>query len=102
MSTVYTVKKPAHEDWHRADIVCALRKAGWSLRQLSLHHGYDAGSLRKALASRWPHAERLIAEAIGVRPEQIWPTRYGSDGRRPTINDSTHRARRNVHARGAQ
>ncbi|MCD5733091.1 helix-turn-helix domain-containing protein, partial [Klebsiella pneumoniae] len=25
---------------------------------------------------RWPKGERLIAEALGIAPEQIWPSRY--------------------------
>ncbi|EDY0584612.1 transcriptional regulator, partial [Salmonella enterica subsp. enterica] len=24
----------------------------------------------------WPKGERLIAEELGVAPEQIWPSRY--------------------------
>lgn len=28
----------------------------------------------------WPKAERIIAEALGVPPEQIWPSRYHPDG----------------------
>ncbi|WP_081620130.1 helix-turn-helix transcriptional regulator [Thioalkalivibrio sp. ALMg9] len=62
-------------DWHPADIVAALRKAGWSLRRLSQHHGYAPTVLRSALARPWPKAERLIAEAIGVDPASIWPSR---------------------------
>ncbi|WP_404873652.1 transcriptional regulator [Klebsiella pneumoniae] len=29
-----------------------------------------------ALNRRWPKGERLIAEALGVAPETIWPSRY--------------------------
>ncbi len=76
MQTFSSAKKAAPEDWHRADIVAALRKAGWSLRRLSLYHGYAPGSLGQALKRRWPRAERLIADAIGTAPESIWPTRY--------------------------
>lgn len=71
-------KTPA--DWHPADIVAAVRKSGWSLRKLSRHHGYTATALDNALHRRWPKAERLIAEAIGVRPEKIWPSRYTQKG----------------------
>jgi|SRR5690554_2737855 len=72
-----TPKKPALKDWHRADIVAAVRKAGWTLRKLSLHHGYaDGGTLTKAMDRPWPKGERLIAEAIGVDPATIWPSRY--------------------------
>lgn len=82
-----TPKKPALTDWHRADIVAAVRKAGWTLRKLSLHHGYaDGGTLTKAMDRPWPKGERLIAAAIGVDPATIWPSRYrinhSSDQRR--------------------
>ncbi|MBJ4981286.1 helix-turn-helix domain-containing protein, partial [Salmonella enterica subsp. enterica serovar Agona] len=33
-------------------------------------------TLTNALNRRWPKGERLIAEALGVAPEQIWPSRY--------------------------
>ena len=71
-------KKPAPRDWHRAEIVCELRKVGWSLRQLSLHYGYAAGTLKSALNRPWPKGERLIATAIGVKPADVWPSRYSA------------------------
>jgi Ner family transcriptional regulator len=67
---------PHQEDWHPADIIATLRKRGWSLRRLSLHYGYHPGVLSDAVARPWPKGERLIAEAIGVPPEQIWPSRF--------------------------
>lgn len=77
MSKLKRTKKQPITDWHRADIVCALRKAGWSIRRLSKHHGYaDPSTLTNALDRPWPKGERLIAEAIGVSPEVIWPQRY--------------------------
>jgi Ner family transcriptional regulator len=70
-------KKAGKTDWHRADIVAALRKAGWSLRKLAAHHGYASPTtMTHALDRHWPKGERLIATAIGVAPETIWPTRY--------------------------
>lgn len=74
-------EKPTHDrqdlpDWHQADIVAALRKAGWTLRRLSVHHGYVPQQLWLAIARPWPKGETLIASAIGVPPEQIWPSRY--------------------------
>lgn len=64
------------EDWHRADIYAALRKKGWSLRQLSLRFELSPNALRNALDRPWPKAERIIAATIEVPPETIWPTRY--------------------------
>ena len=73
-------KKPVVQDWHRADIKSALEKAGHSLRQLSLQHGYAPTSLKVALNEPWPAAERIITSAIGVAPSTIWPTRYDAYG----------------------
>lgn len=78
MST--NVRNPKTADWHPADVVAALRKAGWSLRRLSAHHGYSPTALDNALHRRWPKAERLIAETIGVQPDVIWPSRYMRKG----------------------
>ena len=70
-------KKQPPTDWHRADIVAALWKAGWSLRRLSISQGYaQPGTLTNALDRRWPKGEQIIADAIGVSPATVWPTRY--------------------------
>lgn len=69
------------KDWHKADIKAALAKVGWSLNQLGLVHGYNCKSaLARALHAPYPRAERIIAEAIGVKPEAIWPSRYDANG----------------------
>lgn len=81
MANVDTAKKPAFSDWHPADILAAVRKAGWSLRRLSLEHDYHERSVQVALRKPWPRAERIIASAIGLRPQAIWPSRYHHDGR---------------------
>lgn len=76
MNTLNDTKKTA-KDWHRADIIAALHKTGWSLRQLSLQHGYSHGSaLKNALDRPWLKGERIIAEAIGVPAEEIWASRF--------------------------
>lgn len=76
MAAQYSSKKSAHADWHRADIVAALHKAGWSLRQLSLQSGLATRTLNSALDRSYPKAEGIIAAAIGVAPETIWPERF--------------------------
>ena len=69
--------KKTAQDWHRADIVAALHKVGWSMRQLAFHHGYkDGTTLKNALDRPWIKGERIIAEAIGIPPEEIWASRY--------------------------
>ncbi|HCL5274685.1 TPA: helix-turn-helix domain-containing protein [Salmonella enterica] len=63
-------------DWHPADIIAALKKRGTSLSALSRQAGLASSTLANALIRRWPKGERLIAEALGIAPEQIWPSRY--------------------------
>lgn len=87
-------KKASPKDWHRADIVAAVRKAGWSLRKLATHHGYSsATTLTTALSRPWPKGERLIADAIGENPADIWPSRYA--GKDTTGADKRHRGQGN-------
>jgi len=58
-------------DWHKADILAALHRRGLSIRELCRQHGYASNALGTALYRRWPKGQLLIAEAIGVPPEQI-------------------------------
>ena len=74
------VKKPASEDWHRADIIAAVRKSGTNLQQLSRKHGYGRTTLTNALYGPCPKYERLIAEHLGTTAQAIWPSRYHADG----------------------
>lgn len=119
MSNVDTAKKPASTDWHPADVKAQLEKAGWSLARLSLRNQYHRNSAAFALRRPWPAMEYIIAAAIGVAPQAIWPSRYHDDGTpksgrgergigrykrkasRPASNHSTARRRRNVESRGA-
>ncbi|RKS87762.1 Nlp family transcriptional regulator [Orbus hercynius] len=64
------------QDWHRADIRAALEKQGLSLRKLSREAGLSENTLRNVLDRKWPKGERIIADAIGLNPEEIWPSRY--------------------------
>ncbi len=84
-------KKTSIQDWHRADIVAALRKSGWSLRKLAMHHGYASPStLTTAMARPWAKGEAIIAQAIGIDPAIIWPSRYIAKNNTPARE--THRA----------
>lgn len=69
-------------DWHPADIMAALRKAdpSWTLSALSRAHGYSRNAVGEALRRPWPAVEAIIADALGVTPREIWPTRYDAAG----------------------
>jgi Ner family transcriptional regulator len=78
-------KKSAQADWHRAEIISAVHKKGWSLTKLSLALGLSARTLNGALNRPYPKAERIIAEVIGVCPEVIWPERYAKRNFTPVL-----------------
>ena len=63
-------------DWHPADVQAALKKRGLSLAGLSVVNGYHPTAAGKALKRSWPSLELIIARAIGMVPNQIWPNRY--------------------------
>ncbi|WNN43662.1 MULTISPECIES: helix-turn-helix domain-containing protein [Winslowiella] len=70
-------------DWHREDILAAVRKKKKSLSALSRENGLSSGTLGNALTRPWPRGEEIIASAIGLPPEEIWPSRYQSKNQRP-------------------
>jgi len=103
-------KSAVREDWHPAIVVARLRMAGWSLRSLSVRHGLTHSTLQKANSQPYPHAERIIARAIGVKPQDIWPSRYDANGRalhrrrgpKPKTQSTHNGAARNVCRAGAE
>ncbi|EIP8525998.1 helix-turn-helix domain-containing protein, partial [Salmonella enterica] len=46
------------------------------LAAVSRNAGLASSTLANALTRHWPKGERLIAEALDVAPEDIWPSRY--------------------------
>lgn len=88
MSSFSESKKSA-QDWHRADVVAALRKKGWSLRELSRQNKLGAGTLKNALDRPYPKAEGIIAAALGLTPADIWPERCAQRNFTPVLTRST-------------
>lgn len=101
MLTHHTQKKPAPRDWHRADIKCALEKAGVSMRRLNvLHYGSATCALNHVFHRPYQKAERIIATALGLQPKEIWPSRYDANGNPLHARRGEHTtsaAARNVH-----
>lgn len=98
MDTLNNSKKSAQADWHRADIVAALHKKGWSLRALSMQSGLGAGTLKAALERPYKKAEGIVAAAIGVAPEVIWPTRYAKRNFTPVLTLNTSQSSHSAHS----
>lgn len=87
MTQPMQLKKPVEQrelqDWHWADVLAALRKRGWSLRQVGEAEGYATGNTLGITARRpYPKAEATLARYLGIsHPMLIWPSRYDTEGR---------------------
>ncbi|CDL81429.1 helix-turn-helix domain-containing protein [Xenorhabdus szentirmaii] len=64
------------QDWHSADIIAELKKRGTTLSEVSRKAGLASSTLANALQRHWPKGERIIAAALELSPEEIWPSRY--------------------------
>lgn len=80
MNKTTPTKKTSPQDWHPADIVAAIRKRGMSLRKLSVARGLGPGTLQAAIYAPYIRGQAIIAEFLGVEPQEIWPSRYHPDG----------------------
>ncbi|UCQ36766.1 helix-turn-helix domain-containing protein [Edwardsiella piscicida] len=64
------------ENWHRADILAAIKKRGGTLAQLSRDNGLHERTLYNVLERHWPKGEKIVSDFIGVPVSTIWPERY--------------------------
>jgi Ner family transcriptional regulator len=62
-------------DWAAARIVYELKLRGFSFRQLAREHGYAPNTLWNVTRVSWPRGEAIVAAALGIRIDEIWPSR---------------------------
>lgn len=72
-------RKPSAQDWDRYQVTAALKRAGISFAGLARAHNLHTTTVRTALYQSSPRCEALIAAALGMRPESIWPSRYTAE-----------------------
>jgi Ner family transcriptional regulator len=71
------LKTHSLQDWHRQDVLSAIRKRNISVAELARRNGYsNPTTFYNVFKSSYPKIERIIAEFLGLQPEEIWPTRY--------------------------
>lgn len=64
-------------DWHRQDIAAEIRKRGISVAELARRNGYsNPTTFYNVFKAPYPKVERIVADFLGVPPQEIWPTRY--------------------------
>lgn len=114
MTTATHPKKPDLKDWHWEDVLAAIRKRGWSLRQIAAEEGYAHGNvLGEAKRRPYPAAEAILASYAGEsHPSVIWPSRYDTNGQpnrrpgpkpmrgQPPVKSAARRERRKVVGNG--
>ncbi|XKM12851.1 helix-turn-helix transcriptional regulator [Orbaceae bacterium ac157xtp] len=71
-----------YQDWDKEYIKYQLKLKGYSLRQLSIASGLAPNTLSNVLRTPYPKAEKIIAQALQLSPNEIWPSRY------PTQNNT--------------
>lgn len=77
----HPAKKPVDKDWDSADVKYALHKKGITLSSIAKVYGLTSSSTLSSVFTRsYPLNEKRIADAIGVHPMVIWPSRYNADG----------------------
>lgn len=73
----------ALRDWHPEDIKAAVRKSRFgSLAGLSRAYGLPEHACQHACRGANYWGEVAIAEALGLSPQEIWPSRYQHERRR--------------------
>jgi len=72
-------KDPAER---RVWIVGQLRLRGTSLRRLAAITGVSQQAMSHALTGSSSHLEVVIADALGLTPQQLFPERFTADGGR--------------------
>ena len=70
------LERIARREW----IKFQLRVRGSSLSALARELGVTRHAPRLALVKPYPKMERVIAEKLDMRPEQLWPERYDENG----------------------
>ena len=73
------------KNWHKQDIIAAVRIRGSNLRRLGLERGFFKNTLYVACERPFPHAQQVIADYLGLRRQDIWPEFYDEAGQRRRI-----------------
>jgi Ner family transcriptional regulator len=80
------MSKPAArkaKTWHPEEIKAAIRMRGTTLSRLAQDNDLEASACRQALRRpSSPAGERVISAFLSIPLQELWPERYGPDGRR--------------------
>ena len=94
VTTMETINIPKDPAVKREWIKYQLRLKGYSLSKLCKEHGVTKSIAVNALIRTYPKWEAIIAATIDLTPQELWPERYGTDGK--PINHSPKYPRNNT------
>mgnify|MGYP001765742455 CR=1 FL=1 len=80
------------KNWTRQAILFGLRQAGTTAAAVAQENGLTSTAIYNALERPYPRVHDLIAEAIGIPRETIWPQFYTAAGDRRRLIRKTARA----------
>lgn len=64
----------------RAWVIYQVRMQGHTLAQIAERAGVTRQAIYKVFQTSYPRMEKIIADALGLRPVDIWSERYDADG----------------------
>jgi len=74
-------------DWSQNEVLFAVRNHGSNLAQLAIANGYEQNPRALYVVfyrKNAPTAQKIIADFLGLPPEEIWPSRYQSSASKCT------------------
>lgn len=68
--------------WTKQDIIFALRAKGITAAELAKQNGLSRFTVYNGMERPAPKVQALIADALGVPRQKIWPQFYDAEGNR--------------------
>ncbi len=93
------IELPKKEPDRWAAIKMHLEIRGYSFTKLAKEHGITKNTLTIVKNKSYPKSQKIIADTLVLKPEWIWPERYGDDGK-PIANSPRYPRPKNTTSTG--
>jgi len=71
--------RSAYQGWPRWQVLAAIHNRGMTLSQLALRNNRSVTTFSHVWKRPNRINEKIIADFLGIKPEEIWPDRYPKD-----------------------
>ena len=78
LKNIIDIPKKEPDRWATIKMHLAIR--GYTFTKLAKEHGIAVSALTIVKVKSYPNAQKIIADKLLLKPEWIWPERYGKDG----------------------